>query len=149
MIYRKTVSWGKFMSYITLVKMNFIWIGHLSIALIFTYIWHPKVLKNRTAIGNASCYLLQEKWNVHVNHSLLEIVLFCIYYAYNDKPFWKYIKSKRQDARGIAPLKKGANLISDSKGKAELLLNQFKSVFTKTTDNTKDKDSNKNRHHPN
>jgi hypothetical protein len=27
-------------------------------------------------------------------------------------------------------------LISDSKGKAELLLDQFKSVFTKTTDNT-------------
>jgi hypothetical protein len=44
------------------------------------------------------------------------------------KPFWKYIKSKRQDAGGIAPLKKGANLISDSKGKAELLLDQFKSI---------------------
>ena len=27
-------------------------------------------------------------------------------------------------------------MISDSKGKAELLLDQFKSVFTKTTDNT-------------
>jgi Rod binding domain-containing protein len=27
-------------------------------------------------------------------------------------------------------------LISDSKGKAELLLDQFKSVFAKTTDNT-------------
>jgi len=54
----------------------------------------------------------------------------------NTKPFWKYIKLKRQDAGGILPLKKGANLISDSKGKAELLLDQFKSVFTKTTDNT-------------
>ena len=54
----------------------------------------------------------------------------------NTKPFWKYIKSKRQDAEGIAPLKKGANLISDSKGKAELLFDQFKSVFTKSTDNT-------------
>jgi hypothetical protein len=37
------------------------------------------------------------------------------------KPFWKYIKSKRQDAGGIASLKNGSNLISDSKGKAELL----------------------------
>ena len=54
----------------------------------------------------------------------------------NTKTFWKYIKSKRQDAGGIAPLNKGANLISDSKGKVELLLDQFKSVFTKTTDNT-------------
>ena len=53
----------------------------------------------------------------------------------NTKPFWKYVKSKRQESRGIAPLKKGTNLISDSKGKAELLLNQFKSVFTKPTNN--------------
>jgi hypothetical protein len=28
----------------------------------------------------------------------------------NTKPFWKYIKLKQQDAGGIAPLKKGANL---------------------------------------
>ena len=53
----------------------------------------------------------------------------------NTKPFWKYVKSKRQESGGIAPLKKGTNLISDSKGKAELLLNQFKSVFTKPTNN--------------
>jgi hypothetical protein len=52
----------------------------------------------------------------------------------NTKPFWKHIKSKRQDAGGIASLKNGSNLISDSKGKAELLLDQFKSVFTKTTE---------------
>ena len=51
----------------------------------------------------------------------------------NIKPFWKYVKSKRQEAG--EPLKKGTNLISDSKGKAELLLNQFKSVFTKPTNN--------------
>jgi hypothetical protein len=43
----------------------------------------------------------------------------------NTKPFWKYVKSKRQESGGIAPLKKGTVLISDSKGKAELLLNQF------------------------
>ncbi|KAK3091517.1 hypothetical protein FSP39_020434 [Pinctada imbricata] len=49
----------------------------------------------------------------------------------NPKPFWKYVKSKRQDSGGIAPLKKGTALISDSKGKAEILLDQFKSVFTK------------------
>jgi hypothetical protein len=53
----------------------------------------------------------------------------------NTKPSWKYVKSKRQESGGIAPLKKGTNLISDRKGKAELLLNQFKSVFTKPTNN--------------
>ena len=51
------------------------------------------------------------------------------------KPFWCYIKSKRQDSCGVAPLKKGTQLISDSKGKANLL-QQFKSVFTQTTDTT-------------
>ena len=35
----------------------------------------------------------------------------------NTKPFWKYVKSKRQDANGIAPLKKGTTLVNDSKGK--------------------------------
>ena len=49
----------------------------------------------------------------------------------NTKPFWKYVKSKRQDNIGIAPLKKGTSLVSDSKGKAEILLDQFKSVLTK------------------
>jgi hypothetical protein len=53
----------------------------------------------------------------------------------NTKPFWKYVKSKRQESGGIPPLKKRTNLISDRKGKAELLLNQFKSVFTKPTNN--------------
>ena len=52
------------------------------------------------------------------------------------KPFWRYIKSKRQDSCGIAPLKKGTQLISDNKGKANLLIQQFKSVFTQTTDTT-------------
>jgi len=48
----------------------------------------------------------------------------------NTKPFRKYVKCKRQDANGIAPLKKGTTLVNDSKGKAEILLDQFKSVFT-------------------
>ena len=51
----------------------------------------------------------------------------------NIKSCWKYVKSKRQESG--EPLKKGTNLISDSKGKAELSLNQFKSVFTKPTNN--------------
>ena len=34
----------------------------------------------------------------------------------------------------LLPLKKGTQLISDSKGKANLLIQQFKSVFTQTTD---------------
>lgn len=69
------------------------------------------------------------EWN-YVNTNIIEGL------DKNDtKPFWKYVKSKRQDSNGISPLKKGTQLVSDSKEKAEILLQQFKSVFTKTTDN--------------
>jgi hypothetical protein len=49
----------------------------------------------------------------------------------NPKPFWRYVKSRRQDNLGVAPLKKGPSLLSDSLSKAQILLTQFKSVFTK------------------
>ena len=51
----------------------------------------------------------------------------------NPKPFWNYIKQKRRDNVGIAPLKTadGQGLTSDSKTKADLLNAQFKSFFTK------------------
>ena len=50
----------------------------------------------------------------------------------NTKPFWQYIKSRKQDNIGVAPLKDNStpNLISDSKTKAKTLLKQFQSVFT-------------------
>ena len=49
----------------------------------------------------------------------------------NSKPFWRYIKSKRQDNIGTAPLKRKWTLFSDSKDKAQILVEQFRSVFTK------------------
>ena len=54
----------------------------------------------------------------------------------NSKPFWRYIKSKKSDNIGVSPLKDKGKLVSESKKKAEILLNQFKSVFT--IDNNKD-----------
>ena len=48
----------------------------------------------------------------------------------NSKPFWRYIKSKKSDNIGVSPLKDKGKLVSESKKKAEILLNQFKSVFT-------------------
>ena len=45
------------------------------------------------------------------------------------KPFWRYVKSLRRDNSGISPLKQNGKL-HDSKDKAEILNNQFKSVFT-------------------
>ncbi len=47
------------------------------------------------------------------------------------KSFWHYIKSLNKDHTGISPLKDNGILHTDSKSKAEILSNQFKSVFTK------------------
>ena len=49
----------------------------------------------------------------------------------NTRPFWRYVKERRQDNTGVAPLKKGTTLFSDSTTKAKILLDQFCSVFTK------------------
>ena len=46
------------------------------------------------------------------------------------KKFWTYIKSTRRDNIGISTLKSGNTEISENKGKAEILSNQFKTVFT-------------------
>ena len=48
----------------------------------------------------------------------------------NPKPFWKFIKSKKQDNVGVSPLFQNGKLESDSKSKAEIFLEQFSSVFT-------------------
>jgi hypothetical protein len=49
----------------------------------------------------------------------------------NTKPFWKFIKAKKQHTFGIAPLNSGSGKVATSPvEKAETLNNQFKSVFT-------------------
>ena len=48
----------------------------------------------------------------------------------NNKPFWKYIKARRNDNIGVAAIKNNGILYHDSKTKAELLNHQSKSVFT-------------------
>ena len=51
----------------------------------------------------------------------------------NSKPFWRYIKSKKQDSSGIAPLKSKGKLFSESRDKANILNSQFESVFSNET----------------
>ena len=46
------------------------------------------------------------------------------------KKFWKYVKSLCEDRTGIAPLKFNSMTVSSSEDKAEVLNNQFYSVFT-------------------
>ena len=49
----------------------------------------------------------------------------------NNKPFWRYLKSKQKEHIGVAPLKNNEGILAkDSKEKAEILNTQFQSVFT-------------------
>ena len=53
------------------------------------------------------------------------------------KKFWKYIKSRKKDNMGISPLKnKSGEEVIDSKGKAEILNQQYDRVFTDEDLNT-------------
>jgi hypothetical protein len=49
----------------------------------------------------------------------------------DSKPFWRYIKARKRDNIGVSPLKEKDTLTSDSLQKANILLQQFQSVFTK------------------
>ena len=50
----------------------------------------------------------------------------------NSKKLWSYIKHKKQDSSGVAPLKDTDGLLNSyTPAKAEILNNQFHSVFTK------------------
>ena len=50
----------------------------------------------------------------------------------NTKQFWSYLKSKKQDSQGVTPLRKDDGfLYSDTETKAEILNDQFHSVYTR------------------
>ena len=53
----------------------------------------------------------------------------------NNKPFWKYVKSQKQETFGISARKSNGNAITDSLSKAEILNSQFKSIFTPQSGN--------------
>ena len=45
----------------------------------------------------------------------------------NNKPFWKYVKSQKQETFSISALKSNGNMITDSLSKAEIFDSQFNS----------------------
>ena len=49
----------------------------------------------------------------------------------NTRPFWKFVKAQRQDNFGIPPLKHHGVLHNDSKTKAQIMLDEFTSVFAR------------------
>ena len=48
----------------------------------------------------------------------------------SDKKFWRFIKHQKQDAQGVAPLKCQGKLEDDPSKKANILNDQFQSVFS-------------------
>ena len=46
------------------------------------------------------------------------------------KPFWKYVRSQKQEHFGITTLRSNGSLYTDSSSKSEILNKQLKSVFT-------------------
>eukprot|EP00745_Piridium_sociabile_P038619 TRINITY_DN7074_c0_g1_i3.p1 TRINITY_DN7074_c0_g1~~TRINITY_DN7074_c0_g1_i3.p1 ORF type:complete len:816 (+),score=128.54 TRINITY_DN7074_c0_g1_i3:312-2759(+) len=65
----------------------------------------------------------------------------------NPKRFWRYINSKRCENAGVAPLKNQSGIThSDSKSKADILNDQFSSVFNSNEDKTNIKDKGPSTH---
>ena len=53
----------------------------------------------------------------------------------SNKKFWAYVKNLRKDSSGVAPLKDNTGLVqAEPKRKADILNNQFSSVFNKEED---------------
>ena len=48
-----------------------------------------------------------------------------------NKKYYSYVKSLRRDSSGVAPLKKDGIVYSDGMKKAEILNDQFSSVYTR------------------
>ena len=86
--------------------------------------------KYRSIQKQVAKYLKQSREN-YINNILAESLE-----KHDTKPFWRYIKSQKQDNCGIAPLKSetSGTLHSDSLSKAEILNDQFTSVFTNDVD---------------
>ena len=62
-----------------------------------------------------------------LHNKFLQIVLE----TWNKKPFWKYLRVKKQEDFGISALKSNGKMFTDSKSISETVNTQCKSVFTK------------------
>ena len=51
----------------------------------------------------------------------------------SNKNFWRFIKHQKQEAQGVAPLKSKGKMVDDPVAKANILNNQFQSVFSSRT----------------
>ena len=95
---------------------------------------YRKTKKNRKDSSWAKCCMCKRDCIRQLGRARSGYISDIIGSAFEDndsKPFWKFIKSCKNDSPGVASLKSQGLLHSDSATKAELLNAQFKSVFTK------------------
>ena len=69
--------------------------------------------------------LLKKSRNQYINNILIEGLE-----NKSQKSFWRYIKTQRTESSGVAPLKEKGQIHSGPGKKANILANQFRSVFT-------------------
>ena len=75
--------------------------------------------------------LIKTKFNDYVNGIPEENI------KSKPKKFWRFIRSKRNENRGVSPLiNKNGKLVTDSKDKAEVLNEQYQRVFTQENTGT-------------
>ena len=67
---------------------------------------------------------LRQAHNAHITD------IFSVYKDDSKKAFFKYVKDLRRDRCGISPLTSGYRIVSDPQGKANVLSDYLKSVFT-------------------
>ena len=91
---------------------------------------HQKLYKTlENATRDALC---RAHWN-YVN-----IILQIGQDSGNNKRFGQYVKAKKQDQSGVAPLRVGGSLYVDAPSKTKIFSEQFSSVFTANTPETAD-----------
>ena len=62
--------------------------------------------------------------------NFLQIILTTGLESGDTKPFWKCVRSQKQEHFGITALRSNGSLYTDSSSKSEILNKQLKSVFT-------------------
>jgi len=118
----------------TLARQTHPWIdGHLRKLTRRKYRAHKKAKQtgNPTDWSRYNRLKTQVQKDIRQSHRRYMTNIISTSYKERPKQFWSYIKSRKQEAVGIAPLKNRDGFIhSDSKAKAEILNDQFRSVFT-------------------
>lgn len=90
---------------------------------------HLKIQK-RKFVWNKK-YSRQVNYFLKISLLLVKIWLESSTNTENPKKFWSFIKSIKQEVSGVAPLRNTGGIItSDPQAKANILNDQFKSVFT-------------------